>query len=68
MYSVVLRLNYYLCMAIIHQASNRCKAWMQGSGMMDGVSSSLALSVEASRSTLCYLKAAEHVLVHGVLW
>jgi len=68
MHSVMLRLNYYLCMSIIHQASSRCKAWQGGSGMMDGVSSSLALSVEASRSTLCYLEAAEHVLVDGVFW
>ncbi|KAJ5175808.1 uncharacterized protein N7482_001685 [Penicillium canariense] len=68
MHSVMLRLNYYLCMSIIHQASSRCKAWMQGSGMMDGVSSSLALSVEASRSTLCYLGAAEHVLVREIFW
>ncbi|KAJ5666636.1 transcriptional regulator family: Fungal Specific TF [Penicillium macrosclerotiorum] len=68
MHSVMLRLNYYLCMSVIHQASSRCKSWTQGSGMMDGVSSSLALSVEASRSTLCYLEAAEHVLVDGIFW
>ncbi|THC88848.1 hypothetical protein EYZ11_011708 [Aspergillus tanneri] len=37
-------------------------------GMMDGVSSSLALSVEASRSTLLYLEAAAHVLVDGIFW
>ncbi|KAG0160763.1 hypothetical protein PDIDSM_8293 [Penicillium digitatum] len=69
MHSVMLRLNYHLCMTIIHQASGRCKAWMQGqSGMVDGVSSSMALSVEASRSSLCYLEAAEHVVVDGVFW
>ncbi|KAJ5505163.1 hypothetical protein N7463_008037 [Penicillium fimorum] len=69
MHTVMLRLNYHLCMTIIHQASGRCKAWMQGqSGMMDGVSSSMALSVEASRSSLCYLNAAEHVVVDGVFW
>ncbi|KAF3015428.1 hypothetical protein E8E15_002570 [Penicillium rubens] len=69
MHSVMLRLNYHLCMTIIHQASGRCKSWMQGqSGMMDGVSSSMALSVEASRSSLCYLEAAEHVVVDGVFW
>ncbi|KAF9239540.1 transcriptional regulator family: Fungal Specific TF [Penicillium roqueforti] len=69
MHTVMLRLNYHLCMTIIHQASGRCKAWMQGqSGMMDGVSSSMALSVEASRSSLCYLEAAEHVVVDGVFW
>jgi hypothetical protein len=36
--------------------------------MIEGVSSSLALSVEASRSTLLYLESAEHVLVDGVFW
>ena len=69
MHSVMLRLNYHLCMTIIHQASSRCKAWAKGqSGMMEGISSSLALSVEASRSTLLYLEAAEHVLVDGIFW
>ncbi|KAJ5123833.1 uncharacterized protein N7515_007658 [Penicillium bovifimosum] len=69
MHTVMLRLNYHLCMTIIHQASGRCKSWMQAhGGMMDGVSSSLALSVEASRSSLCYLEAAEHVVVDGVFW
>ncbi|KAE8373348.1 hypothetical protein BDV26DRAFT_285182 [Aspergillus bertholletiae] len=69
MHSVMLRLNYHLCMTIIHQASSRCKSWAKGQGgMMDGVSSSLALSVEASRSTLLYIEAAEHVLVDGIFW
>lgn len=69
MHSVMLRLNYHLCMTIIHQASSRCKSWVNGQGgMMEGVSSSLALSVEASRSTLLYLEAAEHVLVDGIFW
>ncbi|KNG90574.1 Zn(II)2Cys6 transcription factor [Aspergillus nomiae NRRL 13137] len=69
MHSVMLRLNYHLCMTIIHQSSSRCKSWAKGQGgMMDGVSSSLALSVEASRSTLLYIEAAEHVLVDGIFW
>ncbi|KAI9925272.1 hypothetical protein MW887_006199 [Aspergillus wentii] len=69
MHSVMLRLNYHLCMMIIHQASSRCKAWDKNqSGMREGVSSSLALSVEASRSTLLYLETAEPVLLDGVFW
>ncbi|KAJ5081820.1 transcriptional regulator family: Fungal Specific TF [Penicillium alfredii] len=70
MHSVMLRLNYYLCQTIIHQASGRCKAWFQSqTGIItEGISSSLALSVEASRSSLCYLEAAERVLVDGVFW
>ncbi|KAJ5907357.1 hypothetical protein N7495_000039 [Penicillium taxi] len=67
MHSLFLRLNYYLCMSLIHQSSSRCKSWVQG-GIMDGVKSSLTLSVEASRSTLCYLQAAVGILVDGVLW
>ncbi|KAL4882546.1 hypothetical protein BJY04DRAFT_226950 [Aspergillus karnatakaensis] len=67
MHSVILRLNYHLCMTIIHQASSRCKSWSQGC-VMDGVSSSLALSVEASRSTLLYLETSGHVLVDGIFW
>ncbi|KAL4742815.1 hypothetical protein BDV11DRAFT_202467 [Aspergillus similis] len=68
MHSVILRLNYHLCMTIIHQASSRCKSWATQGCVMDGVSSSLALSVEASRSTLLYLETSGHVLVDGVFW
>ncbi|KAL4924192.1 putative C6 transcription factor [Aspergillus undulatus] len=68
MHSVILRLNYHLCMTIIHQASSRCKSWATQGTVMDGVSSSLALSVEASRSTLLYLETSGHVLVDGVFW
>ncbi|PYH92486.1 Zn(II)2Cys6 transcription factor [Aspergillus ellipticus CBS 707.79] len=69
MHSVILRLNYHLCMTMIHQASGRCKSWStEQGGIMDGVSSSLALSVEASRSTLLYLQASEHVLIDGIFW
>jgi hypothetical protein len=69
MHTVMLRLNYHLCMTIIHSASSRCKAWVKGQGgIMDGVSSSLALSVEASRSTLLYIETAEPVLVDDVFW
>ncbi|PYH46459.1 putative C6 transcription factor [Aspergillus saccharolyticus JOP 1030-1] len=69
MHKVMLRLNYHLCMNIIHQASSRCRPWAQDQGgIMDGVNSSLALSVEASRSTLLYLQASEHVLVAGIFW
>ncbi|RAL13271.1 putative C6 transcription factor [Aspergillus homomorphus CBS 101889] len=69
MHKVMLRLNYHLCMTIIHQASSRCQSWTKDQyKIMDGVNSSLALSVEASRSTLLYLQASEHVLVTGIFW
>ncbi|PYI05393.1 Zn(II)2Cys6 transcription factor [Aspergillus sclerotiicarbonarius CBS 121057] len=69
MHVVILRLNYHLCMTIIHQASGRCRSWSkEQGGIMHGVNSSLALSVEASRSTLLYLQASEHVLIDGIFW
>ncbi|XHG03350.1 hypothetical protein AWENTII_006661 [Aspergillus wentii] len=69
MRSVMLRLDYHHCMAAIHQASSRCRAWAYGhSGIIEGVSSSLVLSVQASRSTLFYLQAAEYALVDEIFW
>lgn len=67
--TVMLQLNYYSCIAIIHQASSRCQVWGDGSSRaMVGVSSSLALSVEASRSTLLFLESAEEILLDEVFW
>ncbi|KAL5316026.1 hypothetical protein ACEPPN_016900 [Leptodophora sp. 'Broadleaf-Isolate-01'] len=61
--AVIIRLEYHHCMGTIHQASSRCQAWVERPNTtMDGVSSSLELSVRASRSLLHYLLAAHHVL------
>ncbi|KAK9242427.1 hypothetical protein V1506DRAFT_495526 [Lipomyces tetrasporus] len=69
MHSVTLRVAYHHCVAAIHQAASRCKAWAGGqSRIMDGVSSSLTLSVEASRSSLFYLQTARHVLADDSFW
>lgn len=69
MQAVMLRLEYHHCMAIIHQASGRCVAWTNNhNGIMEGVSSSLALSVEACRSSLAYLQTAQHVLPADSFW
>lgn len=67
-YSVMLHLNYCQCIIAIHQASIRCKPSAGGHGMEGGLSSSLALSVQASRSTLHLLKRAEHLLVGWAFW
>ncbi|KAL1962343.1 hypothetical protein VTN77DRAFT_9756 [Rasamsonia byssochlamydoides] len=69
MKSIILRLEYHHCVAAIHRASGRCRAWASGqSGEMEGVSSSLALSVEASRSSLYYLRTAGHTLTGDCFW
>ncbi|KFY80980.1 hypothetical protein V499_00222 [Pseudogymnoascus sp. VKM F-103] len=66
---VVSRLAYHHCVAIIHEASGRCKAWADGqSSVMEGVSSSLELAVEASRSSILYLHTAQHVLEDDCFW
>lgn len=49
--SSVLQLQYHYCMATIHQASGRCSSWSQNQNT-HGPGSSLAISVEASRSLL----------------
>ncbi|KAJ9399508.1 transcriptional regulator family: Fungal Specific TF [Paecilomyces variotii] len=66
---VMMRLDYHHCLSMIHQATSRCKAWAgPEDGVLDGVGSSLALSVEASRSTIFYLQTAEHVLGDDCFW
>ncbi|OJJ05323.1 hypothetical protein ASPVEDRAFT_86678 [Aspergillus versicolor CBS 583.65] len=66
--SIMLHLNYYLCIIAIHQATIQCKASGKGHRLEGGLSSSLALSVQASRSTLHHLKRAENMLVSWAFW
>ncbi|OJJ54541.1 hypothetical protein ASPSYDRAFT_93459 [Aspergillus sydowii CBS 593.65] len=71
MYLVIVHLNYYFCINIVHLAGSRCESWRSACsspGMMDGLKSSLTLSVEASRSLLCFLKDAENSISTGSFW
>ncbi|KAK9357276.1 hypothetical protein V1504DRAFT_442903 [Lipomyces starkeyi] len=69
MQAVIIRLGYHHCVATIHKASGRCRAWAGGqSRVMEGVSSSLALAVEASRSSIFYLQTAQHALPDESFW
>ncbi|KAH7007176.1 fungal-specific transcription factor [Ilyonectria destructans] len=66
---IMRHVDYHYLMVMIHLASGRCSAWPNSKrGELEGVSSSLALSVEASRSTLFYLRAANHALFEGAFW
>ncbi|PYH87483.1 hypothetical protein BO71DRAFT_367226 [Aspergillus ellipticus CBS 707.79] len=47
----IFQLQYLYCMAMIHQASGRCSSWVQNKDTSEA-GSSLAISVEASRSLL----------------
>lgn len=69
MHSLVLQMDYYHCLVIIHQASSRCKAWSNSpSNVAQGVTSSFALAVETSRSSLLSLKHCLRILLPGTFW
>ncbi|EXJ68823.1 uncharacterized protein A1O5_07754 [Cladophialophora psammophila CBS 110553] len=66
--SFMLRLEYHHCITTIHQASSRCRNWSHDRLINEGLSSSLDLALEASRSLLSYLHFAEHLLVPNLFW
>ncbi|KAF9875054.1 C6 transcription factor [Colletotrichum karsti] len=69
MEEIILHFEYHYLMAMIHRASGRCRCWNSGEGGgLEGVSSSLTLSVQASRSTLYFLRAAIHGVEEVAFW
>jgi hypothetical protein len=64
----MIHLEYHHLVATIHAATGRCRSWRAQSFEMEGVNSSLALAVEASRSTLLYTRAVVHNLMGEVFW
>lgn len=61
---VILRLSYYHCVTAIHEANSRCQILgndLSGS-RLDGVASSISLSITASRSILLYLQRISPVV------
>jgi hypothetical protein len=70
MLHIELYLDYHYLLNIIHCASGRCVVdWNEsGQEMIFGLQSSLDLSVEASRSTLIYLREAAPRLAGEAFW
>jgi hypothetical protein len=69
MLSVMLHLDYNHCVAAIHHATSRCQAWSFGDhDEAEGVGTSLALSIEASRSSLVFLQIAHHLIDDDSFW
>lgn len=69
MHRIITNFEYHYLVATIHQATSRCRSWYNvENGEMEGVSSSLALSVAASRSTLNYLRSAVQALAGEAFW
>jgi hypothetical protein len=67
--TLILRLDYLHCMAVIHQASNRgLRNPLNTHDTKAAIASSIALAVEASRSSLRYLDNAHHILSDGSFW
>ncbi|KAH6867877.1 hypothetical protein B0T10DRAFT_451458 [Thelonectria olida] len=73
MQHIALRLEYHHLMATIHRASGRCYPISPDVSFHEGersgaIDSSLALALEASRSTLHYLQAAIDGLAGEAFW
>ncbi|KAH8654335.1 hypothetical protein BGZ61DRAFT_435100 [Ilyonectria robusta] len=73
MQHIALRLEYHHLMATIHRASGRCYPISPDASFHEGerssaIDSSLALALEASRSTLYYLQAAIDGLAGEAFW
>jgi hypothetical protein len=62
---LLLHIEYYHCVAWVHSASIRHR---RSSSIERGIESSIALCVEASRVTITYLAAMQHVVGLGPFW
>lgn len=72
---IVLHLEYHHLMTTIHRASGRCRgscpengAAEDGSSIGTGVQSSIDLTLEASRSTIIFLRTATRGLAGEAFW
>jgi len=67
--TIVVNFEYQHLMMTIHQATSRCRAWTVEGGLeINSVKSSMAIAVEASRSTLLTLKPVVHELLEEATW
>ncbi|CAK96324.1 hypothetical protein M747DRAFT_311751 [Aspergillus niger ATCC 13496] len=68
--AVMLRLAYYHCVTSIHQAANRYRnsALDPAGTWLSGITSSINLSITASRSTLSYLKRVLPIIKGKCFW
>jgi hypothetical protein len=67
--ALIIRLEYECCLALIHKATSRCMMnTTSETETIPGLSSSRALAVQASRSSLIYLQDACHSLAETNFW
>ncbi|RAK81355.1 uncharacterized protein BO72DRAFT_444417 [Aspergillus fijiensis CBS 313.89] len=69
MQAIVSRLEYHYLMVTIHRAAGRCQSWANtDTGVMEGINSSMLLAVEASRSTLLFLRPTIDSIFPEAFW
>ncbi|PNS17239.1 Origin recognition complex subunit 3 [Sphaceloma murrayae] len=69
LHHLMIRLEYHHVTSIIHQASSRCIAWADSAEMVaEGISSSVAVSVAASRATLLSLVGMSGSFPRPFIW
>lgn len=61
---ILMHLDFYHCVTMVHQASSRCTQWSESQTHVLGVQSSFDICVAASRSTLRHLLKASQVYIH----
>lgn len=67
--TAIFRMHYFYSIATIHQATTGCSAWVHDQGRtMEGVSSSLMISVDASRQLLRLMSGTPAVLLADGFW
>ncbi|OGM47795.1 hypothetical protein ABOM_003306 [Aspergillus bombycis] len=64
--AVMLRLAYYHCVTMIHQASERGR--LSNDGTAGGINTSISLAINASTSTLSYLQTVLPVVKGECFW
>lgn len=65
----VKQFEYHYLLAAIHRASGRCSSWASGEpGDLTGISSSIAISVQASRMTIVHLHAVINFVAEEAFW
>lgn len=66
---IVINLEYYFLLALLHSASGRCRTWTSDAGdQAASITSSQALALQASRSTITNLAAVSDVFNCGDFW
>ncbi|KIV94631.1 hypothetical protein PV10_02381 [Exophiala mesophila] len=65
---ILTRLEYHHCMTTIHQAGSRCKTWADNRMIDQGLTTSMELALESSRSLLSYLNSMEPIFLPNLFW